>query len=487
MAQQSDSQVKPRVFIGSSTAGLDVAYEIHSKLHKDVDVVVWKDEDWLGRGTLEHLVQILDDYQFAIFVFRPDDVIQIKGEELMATRDNVLIEMGLFIGKHGREKTFIVFQEEPTARIPSDLLGINFAMYADGSTSDIVAACYAIKKRILQIWEKEQKRAQEERLKKISAAEYEPVVYEAGMLYRILNAASSPQYGPIDSDWLKLLNISDRINSFADIDNVREIARELFRYYMFPYLKSKHDPSQRLRVYFAYYLGDGAPFDSSNEAIDPHYCLGKDDEENPFEGQFIIGMSNPTEFLEPNWMSGLPLKGYNQSYMNKSNSNAAEAFKTRDSKLIENTDSPLNFTYLNFKVENEKTVYSVPVLFSNKSWHEYEWQAAIGVLTVSGSHPNMINEDIKKRADHLALLLGLIFYLHTKQHPDQPVVNKDIGYTVLPVGFNQKKKDDPDFPAFVRRAVSLRREIAAHFEQYFLEHGVHQWDGKELSFVKNLS
>jgi hypothetical protein len=485
MTQDDNSQVKPRVFIGSSSAGLNVAYEIHKQLHKYVDVVVWDQEDWLGRVTLEHLMKILDDYNFAVLVFRPDDEIEIKGKKMMATRDNVLFELGLFMGKHGRDKTFIVFQDDSNSRVPTDLLGINFANYADGSTSDLVAACFTIRQRMLKIWEEEQKRAQEEKQKKGSADEPDPLVYEAGMLYRILNAASAPQYKAIDSDSLKVIPTGS-VSSFADIESVQAIARELFRYYMFPFLKPRHTPPQRLRVYFAYYLGDGAPFEIDGGLADPHYCLGKDDAGNQIKGQFIIGISNPTESPEPNWMSGLPLKGYNPALKNKSDSNTAEAFKTRKGSLIENTDNPI-WEHLNFKVENEKTVYSVPVVFSHKSWYEREWRAAIGVLTVSGSHPKMINDDIKRRADHLALLLGFIFYLHTKQSPDKPRVQKGIGNRVLPVGFDQKRMDDPDFTKFVRRVVSLRREIAAHFEQYFLENDVHRWNGKELSFVKSLS
>lgn len=481
MVQHEHIQVKPKVFIGSSSSGLDIAHDIQRQLHQDAHLVVWDQEDWLGQSTLGHLVKILDDYHFAILIFQPDDIIDIKGHTSMAIRDNVLFELGLFMGKHGPEKTFIIFQNNPSIRIPTDLLGINFALYEAGSVSDLAAACHTIRMRIRKVWEEMQKRAAEEEKKKALVNELDPLVCEAGMLYRILNAARSPQYKAIDSDWLKPLNL-DAVNSFADIENVRMIARELFRYYMFPYLKPRHTPPQRLRVYFAYYLGDGAPFESEGSPVDPRYCLGTDEAANQIKGEFVIGMSNPTEFNEPNWMSGRPLKGYD--FKHKSDSNAAEAFKTRNPQLIEDAKNPPD-EHLNFKIENEETVYSVPVVFSNKAWHEHDWRAAIGVLTVSGSHPGMIIRDIRKRADHLALLLGFIFYLHAKQNPDEPTVDKDIGYDVFPVGI--KKKSDPDFPNFVRRTVSLRREIAGHFEQYFLENGVHQWNGKELSFVKPLS
>ncbi|MBV9211171.1 MAG: nucleotide-binding protein, partial [Acidobacteria bacterium] len=402
MTQQPDAPIKPKVFIGSSTSGLDVAYEIQAQLAKEADLTVWDQEDWLGRSTLQHLIGILNNYDFAILVFQPDDMIQIKGQELTAIRDNVLFELGLFMGKHGAEKTFIFFQDSPNVRIPSDLLGINFASYTPDSKSDLTAACTKIRGRIRQVWAAEQQRAlaeaqrkaEEEERKKYAANEIEPLLHEAGMLVQILNAATWPQYGHIDSELLRPLKAVG-VESFARIEHVRKIAGGLFRYYMFPYSARRHAADQRLRVYFAYYLGDGAPFESG---ADPNYCLGEDEDGKQFKGEFVIGISNPRPVPEPHWLSGVPLKGYERGEVIRSGSNAAEAFRTRDSQLIEDTEETIP-GYLNFKVEDERTVYSAPVLFSSK-WHEDDWRAPIGVLTVSGSHPGMISPDIVTRADH---------------------------------------------------------------------------------------
>jgi hypothetical protein len=488
MAQQTNPQVKPRVFIGSSSAGLGIAYKIQEHLGTETDAVVWKDEQWLNKFTLERLLEILPRYDYAVMVFRPDDTVEMKGKELKATRDNVVFELGLFMGKHGRDKTFIIFQDDSNSRTPSDLLGINFALYADGQTSSLGAACYKIKERILEDWAKVQTTAP--KIQEVdSSSEPDPVFYEAGMLYRVLNAVSSPYYS-INSALLDPLNIAKEVNSLADIRSVRKIARELFNYYMHPFLKSRHTPPQKLRVYYAYYLGDGAPIkDGQGNDVAPQHCRGKDENNNPINGEFIIGVSNPTESPEQNWMSGLPLQGYETQFGNKSYSNTAEAFKTRYSKYIPDTNDPKhNLGYFNFKVEEERTVYSVPVLYSHKAWNDRDWQAAIGVLTVSGSHAGMIKPEIRSRAEDLALLLGLIFYEHTKAHPDVTEVDKEIGYKEpLPIGFNRELKDHKDFPAFVRRVVSLRREIASHFEQYFIERGVHQFSQGELSFLKPLS
>jgi hypothetical protein len=480
MAEQNTTPARPKVFIGSSSAGLETAREIQNQLFDAADLTVWNKEDWLNKGTLERLMEILDIYNFAIMVLRPDDVIEIKGEKKTTTRDNVLLELGLFMGKHGREKVFIVFQDDENQRIASDLLGINFALFNTDSEASLAVACNKIRKQMLQVWGKDQQKAKEQK-KALAASEDNPLTYEAGMLYRILNAASSPQYKPIDYSYLLKPFAPVGEQSLAKISEVKLVAEQLFYYYMLTHLKAAQNESQRLRVYFAYYLGDGAPLDSDSE---PFYCLGRDGSGKLFKGAFVIGISTSEGATEQKWQTGLPLGGYDAGLRGKALSNAAAAFRDVESQAIDDTEKlPPWYKHLNFKVEDERTVYSVPVLLSDKRWNEWESVAPIGILTISGSNPSMINDKIKQRADHLAILLGFIFYLHSKQNPDEPAVDENIGVNKIPVGF--KKGSTPDFPGFVRRAVSLRREVAKHFEEYFIGQGIHKFEGGELSYVQS--
>jgi hypothetical protein len=469
MAEQHKSQTKPKVFIGSSSSGLKTARAIQNRLSEAADPTVWKDENWLGKGTLEHLMSILNKYHFGVFILRPDDVLEIKGETKGATRDNVLLELGLFMGKHGREKVFIVSQDDENLRIASDLLGINFAPFSADSDTDLTVSCNKILDQIEVIWANEKKQVS-------ATSEINPLSYEAGILYRILNAASSPQYKPIDSDLLKPFPAAGE-QSFANIEDVRVITEELFYYYMYPHLKAAQNESQRLRVYFAYYLGDGAPLGSGSE---PFYCLGRDDVGKLIKGAFVIGVSASEGSTDPRWNSGLPLQGYEAG--GRALSNGAEAFRSVKWLPIDDTAKPPpGYKHLNFKVEDESAVYSVPVVLSDKRWNKWESVAPIGILTISGSHAQMINDNTKKRADHLAILLGFIFYLHVKQNPDAPKLGNNIDLNMPPVGFI--RGSTPDFAEFVRRAVSLRREIAQHFEEYFIRQGIHKLEGGELTYV----
>ncbi len=123
--------IRPRVFIGSSTEGKEFAFALKSNLDGDHDVTVWNQDVFrLGYGTLEGLIAALDQFDFAVFVFSPDDEVNLRGQELVAPRDNVFFECGLFMGQLGRDRTYFVRPANmPNMRIPSDLLGITGATF----------------------------------------------------------------------------------------------------------------------------------------------------------------------------------------------------------------------------------------------------------------------------------------------------------------------------------------------------------------------
>lgn len=124
----SPQQPRPYVFIGSSSEGHRIAEAIQANLERYCDAVIWSQGVFgLSGGTLESLVDVADDFDFAVLVVTADDILTSRGQEQQAPRDNVLLEIGLFIGAMGRERTFVVFDTGADIKLPSDLAGVTLA------------------------------------------------------------------------------------------------------------------------------------------------------------------------------------------------------------------------------------------------------------------------------------------------------------------------------------------------------------------------
>ena len=83
---------------------------------------------------MESLEKAARDYDYGIFVFTPDDLLVKKGEELAAPRDNVIFELGLFIGRMSRSRAFLV--NPSGGSLPTDLAGLTTATYNLAELSD---------------------------------------------------------------------------------------------------------------------------------------------------------------------------------------------------------------------------------------------------------------------------------------------------------------------------------------------------------------
>lgn len=145
--------MKPKVFIGSSVEGVKIANAIQAQLDYSCEITVWKDGIFkLSQGTLESLEKTLNDMEYGIFVFSPDDILEIRKEQKLSIRDNVLFEFGLFMGKLGRGKVFFITPENcEDLHLPTDVLGINNVYYErtdNNMRSAVNAFCEDVKEAI---------------------------------------------------------------------------------------------------------------------------------------------------------------------------------------------------------------------------------------------------------------------------------------------------------------------------------------------------
>lgn len=122
--------MKPYIFIASSVEGLHVAEALQLGLQYAARCTVWSQAFPLSNTTIDTLIDNCIANDFAIFVFSPDDKVTIRREDLVAARDNVIFETGLFAGMHGKRRAFIVLPHDvPELHIPTDLLALTTAKY----------------------------------------------------------------------------------------------------------------------------------------------------------------------------------------------------------------------------------------------------------------------------------------------------------------------------------------------------------------------
>ena len=148
---------KPLAFIASSVEALPIAKAIQNHLHHICLCPKWSENTFsLSEYPLESLEAKLDQADFGIFVFHPDDKIIYRKEEKASVRDNVLIELGMFVGRLGRKRTFMVVPSNKDIQIPSDLNGLTPAKYELQENSEIndtllAPACNQIEAIILKL------------------------------------------------------------------------------------------------------------------------------------------------------------------------------------------------------------------------------------------------------------------------------------------------------------------------------------------------
>lgn len=123
---------KPRLFIGSSSESLPIVKILVDELKNDAEVVPWTSKSLFppGQTTLASLLRAASSFDFAVFLFEPDDVIQSRGATFSVPRDNVVFELGLFMSHLGVKRAFPM---APLGRVRllSDLGGFQPIIYEE--------------------------------------------------------------------------------------------------------------------------------------------------------------------------------------------------------------------------------------------------------------------------------------------------------------------------------------------------------------------
>lgn len=143
-----------RLFIISSTEALPIAREIQKAFEHDVfSVVIWTDGVFkIANYTLQSLEDEVDKSDFAIAIAHGDDVTEVRGQDWPTPRDNVIFELGLFMGRLGRARAILMEPREEKVKLPSDLAGVTTIPYrfeaGENAAASLGPACSRLRDHI---------------------------------------------------------------------------------------------------------------------------------------------------------------------------------------------------------------------------------------------------------------------------------------------------------------------------------------------------
>lgn len=108
----------------------------------DLEPIILHEQPNKSRTIIKKFEDCSEDIPFAIVLLSPED----KGCEAnnfpesakFRARQNVILELGYFIGKLGRNNVLVLVKEENDFELPSDILGILFTPFKNGWEKEMV-------------------------------------------------------------------------------------------------------------------------------------------------------------------------------------------------------------------------------------------------------------------------------------------------------------------------------------------------------------
>lgn len=136
--------MKRKLFIGSSSEGLPIAKQLKEKVDFEcgdwIHSEVWNEGSVfnLNKNALDSLVKASRKFDYGVLVATKDDIVKSRDSEKMAPRDNVMLEMGMFLGSLGLTRAFLLVEEE--SKLPTDYNGVTVPYFQKGIAGSQEAA-----------------------------------------------------------------------------------------------------------------------------------------------------------------------------------------------------------------------------------------------------------------------------------------------------------------------------------------------------------
>lgn len=128
-----------RLFAISSAEALHVALTGSSFFahHENFEFIPWPADVFRNMSyPMDDLEAELDRADFAIAIAQADDVVESRDVKSITPRDNVLFELGLFMGRLGRKRTLLMVPRGTEVKLPSDLTGLTTVRYSPDIASE---------------------------------------------------------------------------------------------------------------------------------------------------------------------------------------------------------------------------------------------------------------------------------------------------------------------------------------------------------------
>jgi predicted nucleotide-binding protein len=146
-----------KVFVISSAESLAVARAIQSAFdHDNFITTIWTDGVFRASNyPLQSLLDAVDDSDFAVAIAHADDIAAYRGQQWPVPRDNVVFELGLFMGRLGKDRAILMEPRDLDVKLPSDLSGITTITYRYAPGGDTAAlmgpACNQLRDHICRL------------------------------------------------------------------------------------------------------------------------------------------------------------------------------------------------------------------------------------------------------------------------------------------------------------------------------------------------
>lgn len=130
--------MKRRLFIGSSSEGIKIARQVKGIIDAAcgewLECIIW-DEGTVfvyNKSFFDSLIHASRRFDYGLLIATSDDIAFMRKSVLKVPRDNVIFEMGLFLGSLGLKRTFLLAHME--SKLPSDFNGITIPKFTSLET-----------------------------------------------------------------------------------------------------------------------------------------------------------------------------------------------------------------------------------------------------------------------------------------------------------------------------------------------------------------